>query len=164
VGIGAIGLLGVLDYLTGIEITFSLFYLLPIVVVTWATDQYSGLVMSFLSALTLLVAEIAGGQSYSRPLFYVLNTLIRSVIYVIVTYLVAQLHKARREELLAARTDFVTGAANARYFHELLQMEINRIQRYPHPITVVYLDIDNFKLVNDLFGHKMGDEIGRAHV
>jgi GGDEF domain-containing protein len=59
------------------------------------------------------------------------------VFYVIVTYLVAQLHQARREEQLAARTDFVTGAANARYFHELLQMEINRIHRYPHPITVV---------------------------
>ena len=161
-GIGAIGLLGVIDYLTGIEITFSLFYLLPIVVVTWATDSYSGLVMSFLSAITLLGAEIAGGQSYTHPLFYVLNTLIRSVIYAIVTYLVAQLHKARREEQLAARTDFVTGAANARHFHELLQMEINRIQRYPHPITVVYIDIDNFKLVNDLFGHKMGDEVLRS--
>lgn len=158
-GIGAIGLLGIIDYLTGTEITFSLFYLGPIVVVTWAADQTSGVFMSFLSAITLLGAEIAGGQTYSSPVFSVLNTLIRSVIYVIVTYLVAELHKARSEEQLAARTDFVTGAANARYFHELLQMEINRIQRYPHPITVVYIDIDNFKLVNDLFGHKMGDEV-----
>jgi diguanylate cyclase (GGDEF)-like protein len=90
------------------------------------------------------------------------NTLIRAVFYVIVTYLVAELHKARREEQLAARTDFVSGAANARYFHELLQMEINRIHRYPHPVTVVYIDIDNFKLVNDLFGHKIGDEVLRS--
>ena len=158
-GIGTIGLLGIIDILTGNEITFSLFYLAPIVAVTWATNQNSGLLMSSLSALTLLGAEIAGGQTYSSPSIYVLNTLIRTVFYTIVTYLVAQLHKARREEQLAARTDFVTGAANARYFHELLQMEINRIQRYPHPITVVYIDIDNFKLVNDLFGHKIGDEV-----
>ena len=161
-GIGTIGLLGIIDTLTGNEITFSLFYLAPVVVVTWAADQSSGLLMSLLSAVTLLGAEIASGQTYSRPLIYVLNTLIRTVFYVIVTYLVAQLHKARREEQLAARTDFVTGAANARYFHELLQMEINRIHRYPHPITVVYIDIDNFKLVNDLFGHQMGDEVLRS--
>jgi diguanylate cyclase (GGDEF)-like protein len=161
-GIGSIGLLGMIDMLTGNEITFSLFYLAPIVLVTWAVNQSAGLVMSLLSAFTLLGAEIAAGQTYSSPSIYVANTLIRAVFYVIVTYLVAQLHQARREEQLAARTDFVTGAANARYFHELLQMEINRIHRYPHPITVVYIDIDNFKLVNDLFGHKIGDEVLRS--
>ena len=162
VGIGSIGLLGIIDTLTGNEITFSLFYMAPIVVVTWAVHQEAGLFMSLLSAFTLLGAEIAAGQTYSSPTIYVWNTLIRTVFYVIVTYLVAELHKARREEQLAARTDFVSGAANARYFHELLQMEINRIHRYPHPITVVYIDIDNFKLVNDLFGHKIGDEVLRS--
>jgi diguanylate cyclase (GGDEF)-like protein len=162
VGIGAIGLLGVIDYVTGNEITFSLFYLAPIVAVTWAVNQPAGLVMSLLSGITLLGAEIAAGQTYSSPFVYLLNTLIRTVFYTIITYLVAELHQARREEQLAARTDFVTGAANARYFHELLQMEINRIHRYPHPITVVYIDIDNFKLVNDLYGHKIGDDVLRS--
>ena len=161
-GIGSIGLLGIIDTLTGNEITFSLFYMAPIVVVTWTVHQEAGLLMSVLSALTLLGAEIAAGQTYSSPTIYLWNTLIRAVFYVIVTYLVAELHKARREEQLAARTDFVSGAANARYFHELLQMEMNRIHRYPHPITVVYIDIDNFKLVNDLFGHKIGDEVLRS--
>jgi len=162
VGIGSIALLGVIDTLTGNEITFSLFYLAPIVLVTWTVNQEVGLLMSMLGALTLLGAEIVSGQSYSSPSIYVWNTLIRAVFYLIVTYLVAELHRARREEQLAARTDFVSGVANARYFHELLQAEINRIQRYPHPITVVYIDIDNFKLVNDLFGHKMGDEVLRS--
>ena len=163
-GIISIGLIGFLDYLTGNELAFSLFYLLPITSATLASGRRAGLVMSFLSALTLLAAEIAAGQNYSHPFAYILNTLIRTLFYGVVAYLIGELQKLRKEEQLAARTDFTTGAINARYFNELLQMEISRIRRYPHPITLVYMDVDNFKLVNDLFGHKMGDEVLRCIV
>jgi len=161
-GIVSVGFLGILDFLTGNEITFSLFYLLPVILVTWAIGQKAGVFISFLSALTLLAAKFAASETYAHPITYILNTLIRVGFYIIITYLVAELQRSRREEHLAARTDFVTGAMNARYFNELLQMEIDRIRRYPHPVTVVFIDADNFKVVNDLFGHKIGDEVLRS--
>ncbi|MDQ2693577.1 MAG: GGDEF domain-containing protein, partial [Chloroflexota bacterium] len=151
-----------LDYLTGNEIVSSLFYFIPIVLGTLAVGRWFGLFVSFLSALTLMVAEIYAGHSYSHPFLYFANTMIRTVFYSFVAYLVAALHKLQREERLAARTDFTTGAINARYFNEMLKMEIDRIRRYPHPFTVVFIDIDDFKVVNDLFGHQMGDFVLRA--
>jgi diguanylate cyclase (GGDEF)-like protein len=161
-GMAMVGFLGVVDSFTGNEVTFSLFYLLPIVMVTWAVDQRAGILMSFLSALMLLVVELITGQVYSNPFLYLMNMVIRTGFYGFVTYLVAALHQSQKVERLAARTDYVTGAVNARYFNELLQMEVERIRRYPHPITIVFIDVDNFKLVNDLFGHRMGDEVLRC--
>lgn len=160
-GVALIGVLGMFDYLTGNEIVFSLFYLLPILLVTLAVSQQMGVFISFLSALMLLAAEIAAGISYSHPAIYFWNTLIRTSFFSFFAYLVAALHQAQKEEQLAARTDFISGAVNARYFNELLQMEMERIRRYPHPFTVVFIDIDDFKRVNDLFGHKVGDTVLR---
>ncbi len=160
-GIVSVGLLGILDYLTGTEFTFSLFYIAPIIVVTWVTNLKVGLFMSLLSALTIMGAEIAAGQTYTHSIVYFLNPLVRTIFYLILTYLLVQLKDAQRKEHLAARTDFVTGIANGRYFHEMLNMEVERIRRYPHPITVIYMDMDNFKEVNDLFGHTIGDDVLR---
>lgn len=162
IGTALVAVLGALDYITGNEIVITLFYYVPIVLVTLAINQQAGIFLSFMSALVLLTAEIAAGQAYSHPIIYFFNTVIRTVFYSFVAYLVAALHKSQKEERLAARTDYVTGAVNARYFNELLKMEIDRIRRYPHPFTVVFIDIDDFKIVNDLFGHQVGDSVLRS--
>lgn len=62
----------------------------------------------------------------------------------------------------AAFTDHLTGLANRRRFERQLDREVSRTLRYAHPFSLVMLDIDNFKNVNDTFGHHAGDEVIRG--
>jgi diguanylate cyclase (GGDEF)-like protein len=156
-----VGLLGIVDYVTGNEYSFSLFYLIPIALITWYTNQTPGLIISLLSATTWMIADIAAGQDFSQPIIHLWNTLIRFGFFIIVVYLLSALRKSQKTEQALARMDHITGAINSRYFHELLDMELNRSRRYKHPFTLVYMDLDNFKQVNDKFGHMEGDKLIR---
>jgi diguanylate cyclase (GGDEF)-like protein len=60
-----------------------------------------------------------------------------------------------------AVTDELTGLANHGRFQELLSAEIEQVRRYHHPVGLIMLDIDNFKQVNDTYGHQQGDVVLR---
>jgi diguanylate cyclase (GGDEF)-like protein len=55
--------------------------------------------------------------------------------------------------------DSLTGLYNSRHFFEQLDREINRSERYLHPISLIFIDVDNFKEINDTYGHMIGDKI-----
>ena len=59
----------------------------------------------------------------------------------------------------SALTDLLTGLPNARYLFLHLEQEIGRSRRTGRPLSILGLDLDNFKPVNDLFGHKQGDRV-----
>lgn len=61
-----------------------------------------------------------------------------------------------------AFTDHLTGLANRRRFERQLEREVSRTLRYAHPFSLLMLDLDNFKYVNDQFGHPAGDEVLRS--
>ena len=75
------------------------------------------------------------------------------------------LQKKMEEELRAlATTDGLTGAYNRRHFLYKAATEVPRSQRYNHPLTVLMVDLDHFKQVNDTFGHAGGDEVLKQFV
>ena len=152
-------LVGFIDLITGEEIAFSLFYLIPIALVSWYTGSSWGLYFSIASAIVWQLADIASGHLYSTMLISYWNTSIRFSFFIIVVTLLTKLKKSYEHEKMIARTDNLTNAVNRRHFFELLQSEIHRGERNKNPFSVAYLDLDNFKYVNDHFGHDTGDKL-----
>jgi diguanylate cyclase (GGDEF)-like protein len=66
---------------------------------------------------------------------------------------------AYKRERTFAREDHLTKVANSQYLAELAGLEIERCRRYRHPFSIVYMDVDDFKTVNDTLGHQAGDAL-----
>ncbi|HEY2822979.1 MAG TPA: diguanylate cyclase [Candidatus Acidoferrum sp.] len=70
-----------------------------------------------------------------------------------------KLQAALESEKNLSRVDFLTGIPNRRMFYQALTLEGKRSRRYGRAITLIYIDVDNFKLLNDHYGHATGDEL-----
>jgi diguanylate cyclase (GGDEF)-like protein len=148
---------GVCDYLAGPEIGLSIFYLIPISLATWFAGITGGIVTSVGSAVAWFAAKWTGNAESHKPLASFWDTIIRLVFFLVIVFQQNML----KHEHLRARRDPLTGISNRRHFFELAGTEMIRAQRYKRPFTVAYMDLDNFKKVNDLYGHDVGDVLLR---
>jgi diguanylate cyclase (GGDEF)-like protein len=155
-------LIGLLDYLIGIEISLTFFYLFPIALLAWFLGWRWGALGGFVAGVVWLGVNLTGGLYFSQPIIYIWNSLMRLATNEMVAYLFYQLSQVVREEQRLARTDFLTGALNSRAFYELLPVEISRARRTGRPLSLAYIDLDNFKMVNDRLGHLAGDRLLQA--
>jgi diguanylate cyclase (GGDEF)-like protein len=159
VALTLVALIGLLDYLTGWELAFSVFYLAPILLVTWYGSRRMGVAVALLCAATWTAAYLLSQPIYINPLAPYWNAGVRFGMFLVVVWILSALKEALKHEHELARTDVLTGAANNRAFYERMNDEIIRARRYKRSFTVAYVDIDDFKLVNDRFGHSVGDNL-----
>src|SRR5262249_535715 len=91
VGLVVLVVIGIVDYLTGFEILFSVFYLLEVGLATWFVGRGFGSLMSVLRVVVWIGGELAAGAHYSRPFVPIWNAMILLVLYFIVVWLLHSL-------------------------------------------------------------------------
>lgn len=97
-------LIGSIDYFTGIELSISVFYLLPVILCAWYVNKTSGLVLAMIAALIWFIADILTSKSYSHPVTPYWNALVMLGIFILINEIFAALKLSfERENQLAIK-------------------------------------------------------------
>lgn len=156
-----LGALATVDIFLGPELSASVFYLVPIVVITWYLGFGAGMLTAAAAALLWLGVDRYHEPAYAHTFAPYWNAAVRWIFFVVVAYLLARLQQELRREETLARTDPLTGLGNRRHLLDEAEHELHRAVRYTRPFTLAYVDVDDFKVVNDNFGHATGDALLR---
>lgn len=160
------------DYATGVEVSVSVFYVAPIFLAAWYVGDAEGFAMSFLCAAASLAADrfllVHEYENVATPWW---NAAVLLGFFVILNVTLLRLKAVMAAAQSLAMTDSLTGTANRRAFLERCALELARARRYHSPFTLCFLDLDDFKALNDSAGHLAGDrllvhmgETLRAHI
>jgi diguanylate cyclase (GGDEF)-like protein len=151
--------IGITDYVTGTDFSVLIYYVVPVFIATWFISASAGFVISISCVVAWALADRIFLRTFTSAFIPYWNLTMYLGFLFVTTYFLRLLKTSLEQERQVARTDFLTRAVSRRHFLELAESEINRARRYTHPFTAVYIDIDNFKTINDTFGHDIGDEL-----
>lgn len=154
--------LGAADYQNGDAFSLALFYLPMISFVCWTLGLSHAIVLSFVSAAIWLYVDIYAPRGTFPRFHHCVDAALRFLVFVAFAMVLARLKASLDRERELARIDFLTGLYNGVAFFELAEAEMARAHRYSRPVSIVFLDCDNFKKVNDTRGHAEGDRVLRA--
>jgi len=106
----------------------------------------------------LALAFFGNPQAYSPAQLNALAQFLGSnLAYLALLYLLVRIKEGYLKAHLDAYTDFLTGLWNRRYLEIALEQELCRLSRYGRPVSLIVLDLDDFKRINDTYGHDTGD-------
>lgn len=145
--------------IVGRGLTFTLVYLIPISVVSWFGGIYYGIAIGLFCSFAWLDVYIV----HHRDMLLlndltITNISMKFTIYISYAILMGKLSEVLRREKAISRIDNLTGLANSRAFIDALDKEIDRFARHERIVSMIYMDLDNFKAINDNHGHTMGDK------
>ena len=137
-GLAVLGLIGVIDYLTGFELLFSVFYLLEVGLAAWFVGKGFGLLMSVLSVIVWIGGDVAAGAHYSNFVVPIWNAVILMVFYFIVVWLLTHLRSLHQqlEDRVRDRTRALTRemTERQRLEEEILKVSEREQQRIGHDL------------------------------
>ncbi len=156
IGITMIWALHTVDYFFYPGVGFSLLYWIPVSMATWFSGIWGGVIVALSSSIGWAIHDYLKGINFQDPV----RTIFLELGFLLVgAYILANLKKSLEVEKSFAETDPLTNVGNWRWFTQKADYEIKRAVRYKRVMSLMYLDIDNFKHMNDTYGHITGNEL-----
>lgn len=149
--------MGYIDFITGHELVFSIFYLIPVTIIAWFNGKNSAFFASLLCGITGFYVFICSGEEYESILYPVWDCVVLVLMFIIISALIARMKNQMNIITSITRTDPLTGCYNRKYFYETVNRELEKSKRNGTTVGLAYIDLDNFKTINDTMGHKAGD-------
>lgn len=159
---GGVVLIAAVDFFSGVELRVFPLYYAPIALAAWTLGHRATLLACAGSAIGWFIANQLAGLQFSHPLIWAANTCMQGASFAIVGLLVAHMRRSVTRERALSRTDSLSGLMNHRAFYEESDRLLRLCRRGRRAVTLAYLDLDNFKTVNDSQGHLAGDDLLRA--
>ena len=156
-----VALVASVDLVTGERLSVSFFYTGPVFLLTWFVSRRAGAAGAFLCAGVRLALALGTETSVPRSIA-VWNTGVELGLFLLCAFAFGSLKDVLDREQALSQTDQLTGVASRRAFFDRLGMEIERSQRDGSTMTLAYVDLDDFKDVNDRLGHAVGDAVLRT--
>jgi diguanylate cyclase (GGDEF)-like protein len=148
------------DIQVGAQYGVLLFYFIPIAWTAWLAGNIPAIIIAIFCSLSRIAVKVDEvSHTYESSPEVVWNISTELIFFLVFVGLLLKLQQQFELERSLARTDGLTKLYNARAFEVAVTGERERLRRYGRIMSLVYLDLDNFKAVNDRWGHAAGDDL-----
>jgi diguanylate cyclase (GGDEF)-like protein len=155
-------LIGVVDYATGERCSLSVMYFPIISLTCWLVGLRPAIVLSMVASVLWIVDDHLIPYHPLPDAFKYWHTITNFAVLAMFAYVLSKVRAMLMREHLLSRLDELTGLSNRTALFDNGRRDLARCRRSGRPLTAVFIDLDEFKQVNDLYGHAEGDKVLRV--